>query len=75
MPWPIAVKSLMRTLDAMPISSARVLASTRHGRFGARQGSSVAGHGTPIQARSGRAPTSAEKVRTIGASPGYERLA
>ena len=70
MPWPIAVKSLMSALDAIPMSAARARASTRHGRFAARHSSSMAGHGTPTQARSGRALISAQKVRTMGASPG-----
>src|SRR5439155_905409 len=49
-------------------------ASTFHGRFGATHSSSVAGHGTPMHARSGRKPTSVTKVRTIGASPEYAWL-
>ena len=74
MPWPIAVKSLMRALDAIPMSAATASASTFHGRFGATHSSSVAGHGTPMHARSGRKPTSVTKVRTIGASPEYAWL-
>src|SRR2546425_9228029 len=49
MPWPIAVKSLMRALDAIPMSAATASASTFHGRFGATHSSSVAGHGTPMR--------------------------